>query len=202
MTNHPGLSRSEWFPQVGLPVWNMVKCQETWWAGHSNVSLFILKKLPINVRRLGQMINGGDLRNWFWEAFEIGRAQFGQVWLTVQRRCQVKTKGTFERQECGLQSHLDVGLIPSVFVHQMCDFSKWLNCISVVKWGKTVVPNCVRCNWNNAHKVLEEFQGSGKRWKTCYWLTSLLLLLTYMKGSSRSPYIEIREEWRREEEDV
>lgn len=95
----PGLSRSEWSPQVGLQCEAWWRAPETWWAGHS-VSLHLFSEEVAYQR--------GETRadDKWWGSEELilggiwsGRAQFRQVWLTVQRRCQVKTKGTFERQE-------------------------------------------------------------------------------------------------------
>lgn len=93
------------------------------------------------MKKLGKM-KVENLRNWFQEAFEIGRVQLGQD-LKTKREHQPKAKGMLmESQECGLWSHLDLDLNPHVFVYQLCDLEQFTIPNSTVKRGKTVVPNC------------------------------------------------------------
>lgn len=51
-----------------------------------------------------------------------------------------------ESHECGLQSHLDLGLSSQVFVYQLCDLEQFTTSNPTVKWGKQWYLTIVKCN--------------------------------------------------------
>ena len=112
------------------------------------------------MKKLGKM-KVENPRNWFQEAFEIGRVQLGQDLKTVKGEHQPKAKGMMtESQECGLSSHLDLDLNPHVFVYQLCDLEQFTTPNSTVKWGKQWYLTVVKCNLIRHTKCLEELCGS------------------------------------------